>query len=104
MDEIDKTVTDLIIDSASHAKGRSIGLTQWKNLPWEIRVKSYLTICSIDLEAIKAGLTPREKNICRWAALYLHIGCAKKSKTSKIYVYSFLSALLIIQMMQQDSL
>ena len=40
----------------------------------------------------------------RWSALLLHIGCAKKSKTSKMYVYSFLSALFIIQMLESGDI
>jgi len=36
----------------------------------------------------------------RWAALLLHIGCAKKSTTSKVFIYSFLSALFILQMLE----
>ena len=77
-------------------KGKSTNLAHWSGLPWEIRVKTYLTIYSVDLECKLANLSQRETNICRWACLLLHIGCAKKSKTSKIYIYSFLSALFII--------
>ena len=80
-------------------KGKSTNLAHWSGLPWEIRVKTYLTIYSVDHECKMANLTPRETNICRWACLLLHIGCAKKSKTSKIYIYSFLSAPFIIQML-----
>lgn len=34
----------------------------------------------------------------------MHIGCAKPSKTSKIHVYSFLSALFIIQMLESGDI
>ena len=84
--------------------GKSINIIHWKELPWEIRVKTYLAVYSVDWEAKLAKLSPRETNICRWAALFLHIGCAKKSKTSKIYIYSFLSALFMIKMFHKNSL
>ena len=87
-------------------QGNSIQLKFWKQLPWDIRVKTYLTLYSVEIEA-KADdndLSEREVNILRWAALLLHIGCAKQSKTSKIYVYSFLSALFIIQMLESGDI
>ena len=83
----------------SAINGKSANLIHWNELPWEIRVKTYLTVYSVDWECKLAKLSARETHICRWAALLLHIGCAKKSKTSKIYIYSFLSALFIIQML-----
>ena len=49
-------------------------------------------------------MSEREVNILRWAALLLHVGCAKKSKTSKVYIYSFLSALFILQMIESGKL
>ena len=50
------------------------------------------------------ALSEREINILRWAALLLHIGCAKPSKTSKIHIYSFLSALFIVQMLESGDI
>lgn len=85
----------------------SIGLKYWRELPWEIRVKTYLTLYSVEMEAQKAGeneLSEREINVLRWVALLLHIGCAKPSKTSKVHVYSFLSALFIIQMLESGDI
>ena len=58
----------------------------------------------IEAKAEDNDLSEREVNILRWAALLLHIGCAKQSKTSKIYVYSFLSALFIIQMLESGDI
>ena len=74
-------------------------------LPWDIRVKIYLTLYSIEVETQQEeGLSERELNILRWAALFQHIGCAKKSKTSKVYTYSFVSALFLIQMLESGQL
>lgn len=74
-------------------------------LPWDIRVKIYLTLYSIEVETQQEeGLSEREINILRWAALFQHIGCAKKSKTSKVYIYSFVSALFLIQMLESGQL
>ena len=83
-----------------------MGFKFWRELPWDIRVKSYLTLYSVEIEAQISDheLTEREVNILRWAALLLHIGCAKPSKTSKIHVYSFLSALFIIQMLESGDI
>ena len=84
----------------------SIGLKFWRDLPWDIRVKTYLTLYSIEIEAQLEdnALSEREINILRWAALLLHIGCAKPSKTSKIHIYSFLSALFIVQMLESGDI
>jgi len=80
-----------------------LNLKFWSELPWDIRVKTYLTMYAVEIEARNdSDLSEREVNILRWAALLLHIGCAKKSKTSKLYIYSFLSALFIIQMLECD--
>ena len=73
-------------------------------LPWDIRVKTYLTLYAIEVQTQNCELTEREVNMLRWSALLLHIGCAKKSKTSKMYVYSFLSALFIIQMLESGDI
>lgn len=82
----------------------TINIRFWRMLPWDIRVKTYLTLYAIEIEAQRAQeedeLSEREINILRWAALLLHIGCAKNSKTSKIYIYSFLSALFLTQMLE----
>ena len=77
---------------------RSVSLKFWQQLPWDIRVKTYLTLYGIELEAQENPdfLNEREVNILRWAALLLHIGCSKRSKTSKTHVYSFLGALYMI--------
>ena len=84
----------------------SIRLKFWRDLPWDIRVKTYLTLYSIEIEAQLEdnALSEREINILRWAALLLHIGCAKPSKTSKIHIYSFLSALFIVQMLESGDI
>ena len=76
----------------------SVGLKFWRDLPWDIRVKTYLTLYAVEVEAQHPdnALSEREINILRWSALLLHIGCAKPSKTSKVHVYSFLSSLYII--------
>ena len=106
LQELDEAVSVENFASIGEPKtqGKQANLAHWTGLPWELRVKTYLTVYSVDYECRVANLSPREVNICRWACLLLHIGCAKKSKTSKIYIYSFLSALFIIQMLQQDSL
>ena len=69
-------------------------------------MKTYLTLYSIEIEAQLEdnALSEREINILRWAALLLHIGCAKPSKTSKIHIYSFLSALFIVQMLESGDI
>ena len=82
---------------ANFGGDQRISLKFWKELSWDIRVKTYLTLYAIEVEAkLNSDLSPREVNILRWSALLLHIGCSKKSKTSKVYTYSFLSALFII--------
>ena len=87
------------------ASSGSIDLKFWRQLPWDIRVKTYLTLYAIEIEAQQNDeLTEKEVNILRWAALLLHIGCAKPSKTSKVYVYSFLSALFILQMLESGDI
>jgi len=74
-------------------------------LPWDIRVKTYLTLYAVEVEAqANPELTEQEVNILRWAALLLHIGCAKRSKTSKTYIYSFLSALYMIQIIESGDI
>ena len=37
--------------------GKSINLMHWKDLPWEIRVKTYLTVYSVEWEAKLAKLS-----------------------------------------------
>ena len=60
-----------------------------------------MTLYGVEVEAKQnPDLTEREVNILRWAALLLHIGCSKRSKTSKTHIYSFLSALYIIQILE----
>ena len=116
LDKFDKAVSSELkstnnasgneIMNNSGGQGSSVQLKFWKQLPWDIRVKTYLTLYSVEVEAKSEDndLSEREVNILRWAALLLHIGCAKQSKTSKIYVYSFLSALFIIQMLESGDI
>lgn len=81
--------------------GRSLQLKFWQQLPWDIRLKTYLTLHGVEIETkLNPDLSEREVNILRWAALMLHIGCSKRSKTSKTHIYSFLSALYMIQMLE----
>lgn len=97
-------VSDVNADIDNH-EGFPINLKFWLDLPWDIRVKTFLTLYAVENQAkTDNDLSEREVNILRWAALLLHIGCAKKSKTSKIYVYSFLSALFIIQMLESGDM
>ena len=88
----------------SNKDPKNINLPYWLDLPWEIRVKIYLTLYCLEKQIKKVELSEREANICRWSCLFIHIGCAKKSKTSKVYVYSFLSALFLIQMIESNQL
>ena len=41
----------------SKQKDKSINLMHWKDLPWEIRVKTYLTVYSVDWECKLAKLS-----------------------------------------------
>jgi len=75
---------------------KCINLMFWADLPQEIQIKTYLTLHAVEMESTEAGLSSRERNIVRWAALFLYIGRVKPSKTSKVYIYSFLSTLYIL--------
>jgi hypothetical protein len=67
-------------------------IPNWNNMPKEIKIKTYLTLYSLESE-ITLNFTKKEKDIMRYACLCLHLGCCKKqSKTSKVYTQSFLSA------------
>ena len=64
-----------------------------------------MTLYAVEIEAQHGNdLSVRVVNILRWAALFLHMGCSKKSKTSKVYTYSFLSALYILQILESGKL